>query len=136
MLKGKTVLITGASRGIGRSVAVLFAKNGADLFLNARNSDVLDKTCSEIQSSNEVNVTPLPFDVSSPEEVKKGFRQIFSTAKKLDVLVNNAGILRDALIGMVTPRMIHEVFGANVFGTIYCCQYASRLMTRRLSSDW
>lgn len=131
LLKGKIALITGASRGIGRAIAELFAENGADLVLNARNADVIERVCGDIRSAHHVRAIPLPFDVSDPEGVKGGFREIFKTMKTLDILVNNAGVLRDALIGMVTPQMVMETFGINVFGTLYCCQYAARMMAKQ-----
>ncbi|HAM51372.1 MAG TPA: 3-oxoacyl-ACP reductase [Nitrospiraceae bacterium] len=131
MLHGKVMIITGASRGIGKSIARLFAENGADVILNARDATSLKEACDEIRSSSDVRVVPLAFDVSDPEKVKSGFREIFQITKTLDILVNNAGILKDALLGMVTSQMIHEVFSINVFGTLYCCQYATRMMTKQ-----
>src|SRR5690606_9501517 len=58
------------------------------------------------------------------------FRALFQRTRRLDVLVCNAGVLDDALIGMVTEKQIHDVFGTNTFGVLYCAQYASRLMAR------
>jgi 3-oxoacyl-[acyl-carrier protein] reductase len=131
MLKGKIALITGASRGIGKCTGELFAKNGATVILNAKNAEALDKVAEEINSVCPGHAIPLPFDVSDPEEVKRGFREIFRLTKTVDILLNNAGVLRDALIGMVTPQVVKEVFGVNVFGTLYCCQYASRMMAKQ-----
>jgi 3-oxoacyl-[acyl-carrier protein] reductase len=131
MLKGKFALITGASRGIGKSIAELFAQNGANIILNAKNRDLLDKVCEENHSRYSVHAIPLPFDVANYDEVKNGFREVFKITKTLDILVNNAGILHDALIGMITPQAIQEVYSVNVFGTMYCSQYASRMMTKQ-----
>jgi short-subunit dehydrogenase len=65
MLKGKFALITGASRGIGKSIAELFAQNGANIILNAKNRDLLDKVCEENHSRYSVHAIPLPFDVAN-----------------------------------------------------------------------
>lgn len=131
MLTGKIALVTGASKGIGRAIAELFARNGARVILNGRNAETLQGVCAEIGAQ----AIPLVFDISNPEDVKSGFREIFKITKTLDVLVNNAGVLRDALIGMVTPHMVQETFGTNVFGTLYCCQYAARMMDRNTSGS-
>jgi 3-oxoacyl-[acyl-carrier protein] reductase len=69
-------------------------------------------------------------NVSDPESVKNAFQRIFREHRELHVLVANAGVLEDALIGMVTSDQIERVFSTNAFGVIYCSQYASRLMAR------
>ena len=69
-------------------------------------------------------------NVCDPESVKNAFQRIFREHRELHVLVANAGVLEDALIGMVTSDQIERVFSTNAFGVIYCCQYASRLMAR------
>ena len=73
---------------------------------------------------------PLLFDVADPEAVKAAFRELFAQTKVLDVLVNNAGILDDALIGMVTPAQVERTFASNSFSVLYCSQYAARMMQR------
>jgi 3-oxoacyl-[acyl-carrier protein] reductase len=133
MLKGKIALVTGGSRGIGKAVAELFALNGAKVIINGRDRDSLEKAREDIYSSCGGEAISVPFDVSKPEDVRDGFREIFKLTKSLDVLVNNAGVMSDALIGMVTTSMLEEVFCTNVFGTVYCCQYASRMMMRQKS---
>jgi 3-oxoacyl-[acyl-carrier protein] reductase len=70
-------------------------------------------------------------DVSDANSVKNAFQEIYSKYKGLDVLICNAGVIDSALIGMVTEEKIHRVFGINVNGVLYCCQYGSRLMARR-----
>src|SRR5574340_1058778 len=127
MLRGKIALVTGASRGIGRSVAELFASHGADVILNGRDEASLRSVGEEISASHKVKAMSLSFDVSNPDEVKRGFREIFKITRTLDILVNNAGVLAGSLIGVVTPAMLEKTFGVNVFGTIYCCQHASRM---------
>ena len=131
MLEGKTALITGSSKGIGRAIAETFAKNGARVFINARKKRSLDELLDQIKNKYNVEVHPIYFDVSDPVEVKNGFKEIFDITRTIDILVNNAGILRDALIGMVTSDFVQNVFSTNTYGVIYCSQYASRMMARQ-----
>ena len=133
LFQNKVVLITGASRGIGRKTAELFASHGAVVVVNGRNPDLLAKCCRELAEAHGAEVYPLVFDVSDPEEVKRGFRELFGITKRLDVLVNNAGVLDDALIGMVTNDQITRVFGVNTYSILYTSQYAARLMARNNS---
>ncbi len=88
-------------------------------------------------AADEVRITlpnaqlqPLVCDVADPASVRDAFQAIFKANKKLHVLVANAGVLDDALIGMVTPAQIDRTFGVNTSGVLFCAQYASRLMAR------
>ena len=131
LLEDKLILITGATKGIGLATAKKFVQEGAQVFINGRNQAVLDKISDELSALSKHKVSTLCFDVSDSEQVKSGFQLLFKRVKGLDILVNNAGILDDALIGMVTSKQVNSVYGANTFGTLYCSQYASRLMQRR-----
>lgn len=129
-LANKHVLITGASRGIGAACAKNFAAAGATLYLNGRDSDKLYALCAELSEEYGVSCHALPFDVSKADAVKQGFQQLFKLTKKLDVLVNNAGMLEWTVLGMVTPEQMEQSFTTNTFSVLYCSQYASRLMQR------
>lgn len=129
-LKNTHVLITGATRGIGAATAKKFATAGATLYLNGKNTEKLEKLCQQLTKEYSVECYPLPFDVSSATEVKQGFQRLFKLTKKLDVLVNNAGVLDDALIGMVSVQQVENTFATNAHSVIYCSQYAARLMQR------
>ena len=131
MLKGKTALITGASRGIGKVIAETFVKNGARVIINARKDSALDEFVNELTNQYRGEVLPVYFDVSDPKEVKNGFKELFNFSKTLDVLVNNAGIIEDGLFNMVKPETVENIFSTNTFGAIYCSQYASRLMIKK-----
>jgi Dehydrogenases with different specificities (related to short-chain alcohol dehydrogenases) len=130
LLSGKKVLITGASRGIGKAIAHLFAQQGAEIFLNGRNETVIAQLKDELVATYSATVHLVVFDVADAESVKQGFRTLFAITKSLDVLVNNAGILDDALIGMVSQAQIQQTFSANTFSVLYCSQYAARMMQR------
>lgn len=131
LLANKKVLITGAGSGIGAATARLFAAHGAELYLNARDELSLAEVVAQIQHDFPESICEvIAFDVSDPDEVKAGFQTLFKKAKSLDVLVNNAGILDDALIGMISAKQVERTFASNSFSVIYCSQYASRLMQR------
>lgn len=130
LLEGKHILITGASRGIGEAMAHLFASHGAILYLNSSKLEAVEVLAKKLMEEFGTQCHALAFDVGSSDEVKVGFQALFKLTKKLDVLVNNAGILDDALLGMVTTGQIQQTFSINTFSVIYCCQYASRLMQR------
>jgi 3-oxoacyl-[acyl-carrier protein] reductase len=131
ILDKKIVFITGAARGIGFASAKVFARAGATVLLGGRNLEKIEQAIDAIrQESPDAQLAPILCDVADEKNVKAAFRKIFSTYKRLDVLLANAGVLNDALIGMVTTEQIREVFGVNTFGVLYCSQYASRLMSR------
>lgn len=130
-LDGKVAFVTGAARGIGFATASVLAAAGAAVVLGGRNPESLAAAAERIRSGMpEARLLPLVCDVADEESVKHAFQSIFREFKRLDVLVANAGVLDDALIGMVTVKQIEKVFGANTFGVLYCAQYASRLMAR------
>ena len=130
LLAGKRVLITGATRGIGLAIAERFAAEGASLYLNGRDGPRVTQLAERLSREFGVACAPLLFDVADPEAVKAAFRELFAQTKVLDVLVNNAGILDDALIGMVTPAQIERTFACNSFSVLYCSQYAARMLQR------
>jgi len=131
LLANKVVLVTGATRGIGRATSRLCADQGAHVVLTGRSKDQLDGVQAEIATEVPSAVlSNLVMDVSSPESVRDAFQQLFKLTKRLDVLLSNAGVLDDALIGMVTPDQIKRVFEPNTYGVLFCAQYASRLMAR------
>ena len=130
-LQGKVALITGSTRGIGWACARLMAQQGAVVLLNGVSSrELLDGRVAELKAETGAEVDGLAFDVASPTAVRDAYAAIFKKYKRLDVLVNNAGILEDNLLGMITPENIARVFEVNVTGAILNMQYASRLMAR------
>ena len=134
-LESKVCLITGSSRGIGFEIASLFASQGAKVIICGRNEQkIKDAGISLKNKYGEYSTEYYSCDVSNASEVKGLFQKIFKLPeKRLDVMVCNAGILDDALIGMVSKNQIENVFSTNTFGILYCSQYASRLMGRNKS---
>lgn len=129
----KTALITGGSRGIGRACAIALAKNGYDIILNYANNDqAADEVLAEILSYN-VNAMKIKADVSNPDEVKSMFAETKKFSKTLDVLINNAGIVKDQFVMMLDHKTVNKCVCTNICGCIYCTQYAALRMYRNKS---
>lgn len=120
----KTVLVTGSSRGIGRACAKAYAKAGYHVFLNCVHSlDQLETLALEIEEIGGT-CTPVPGDVSNPDEVRRIFQVIERECNGIDVLVNNAGI---AWFGLLTDMSDTEwdiILGTNLSSVFYCCRAA------------
>ena len=128
LLDGKVCLITGASRGIGAATVRRFAEEGAIVYANARTPKNLDKTCAELSEMYKTTVKAVYFDVRDEAASKKTIVQIRKEAGNLDVLVNNAGVMKDALIGMISKDLMQDIFDTNVFGVMNMLQLASKVM--------
>jgi 3-oxoacyl-[acyl-carrier protein] reductase len=134
-LENKICVVTGASRGIGYAISGSFARAGATVVMAVRNPAQMDADLATRSNQGDGGFFPLQCDVTDPASVAGFFREVYKRFGRLDVLVANAGILEDALIGMVTPEQVNRVFAVNTFGVIYCSQYAARLMTRNKSGS-
>jgi 3-oxoacyl-[acyl-carrier protein] reductase len=131
LLSGKTILVTGARRGIGLACAAAMARHGASVVMNARTSDGLEAACADLAGKHGVTCYPAPFDVRDAQQVKAGLIAATKHTSTLDAIVNNAGILRDALFAMSSPSLVEEVFATNFYGVFHCAQIASRIMARQ-----
>ena len=136
LLTDKVCLITGASSGIGLAIAKLFALNGAVVYVNSSKEDKVDWAVSIIreESKNE-RVFALSFDINDYETVSDGIRKVYSLHKKIDVLVNNAGIAPSGLTGFTDPKVIESTFNTNVLSLINITQLAVKLMLRKGSGS-
>lgn len=136
LLEGKVSFITGAAKGIGKAEVEAFAAAGAKIFANDIHVDELNATVSAVNEQfGAGTVTAVPFDVANLEDCKAAVRLIHQTEKRLDVLVNNAGLMKDALIGTITPDLIETIYGANVFGSMHLLQLCAKLMMRQRSGS-
>ena len=136
MLKGKIAFITGSTRGIGWAIARTFASHGASVILNGvSNQERMDACAAQIRDEYGTECIGLLADVSDPASVKASYVEIFKRFKRLDIMVNNAGVLQDALIGMIPDAVIRETLQINTLGPIYHLQEAARLMSRRNSGS-
>ncbi|MCR8660524.1 SDR family NAD(P)-dependent oxidoreductase [Paenibacillus endoradicis] len=131
MLTNKKIFITGSTRGIGRETAIVCAAHGATLILHGRDMVTLEKLKEEIISQYGVTVHILAYDVRDTSEIKNAFVWIKKNVGRLDVLVNNAGVLDDALLGMINEGQMSNTFAINIEAVIYHMQFASRLMAKQ-----
>lgn len=129
-LEGRVALVTGATRGIGRAIACVLARHGAEVYVNGRQAADTERAAFEL-GEERGRVVALPFDVGDAKAVKGGFETLFKRSGGLDVLVNSAGILRSALISLTSDALLDEVMRINFTGTFLCCRAAVRLMSRR-----
>jgi 3-oxoacyl-[acyl-carrier protein] reductase len=128
---GKVALITGSSRGIGWATAQHMAQRGATVLLNSRaTEDELESLCAQLRESFDGEHTPAAFDVADPSAVSAGVRTIFARHRRLDVLVNNAGVLDDALLGMIDGEGAARTFAINAIGVLNTMQATARLLAR------
>jgi 3-oxoacyl-[acyl-carrier protein] reductase len=131
LLKNRVALVTGAGRGIGLAIVGLFAQHGANVIMAGRNLHGLESARQSLLEANPTaNISSLLCDVSDDGSVRDAFQAVFKEFRRLDVLVSNAGVLDDALIGMVSANQVRRVFETNAYGVLYCAQYAARLMAR------
>jgi 3-oxoacyl-[acyl-carrier protein] reductase len=136
MLDGKVAFITGSTRGIGWATARTFAAQGASLILNGVTAqERVDARVADIVKEFGVPCIGFLCDVSNPACVRNCYAEIFKKFKRLDVLVNNAGIVQDALLGMIPEASIRRQIEVNTMGSIFNLQEASRLMVRNRSGS-
>ena len=124
LLKGRTILITGATKGIGKATAQLFAENGANLILLGRDGESLNSVKDQISENSEVNILTFAVDLTSLDAIKNIFTELKKNRIFLDGLVNNAGIMKDAALMMVKPAAVEETFSTNVFAGFILCLLA------------
>lgn len=127
---GKTVLITGASSGIGREVARAFAQKGARLILAARNKQNLERVQQELSGPNYV-VDIVPLDVSSRTAVQKAFARLEKKGKHIDILVNNAAVGLFETIANTEEKDLQQMMGTNFYGPWHCIQAVLPQMRHR-----
>jgi len=127
-LKRKKALVTGASRGIGRGIALALAKQGADVAINYHsNAEEANKIVGEIKALGR-DCFAVQADVANKESVTKMFEEVNTKWGKLDILVNNAGILRMASFEEIKEEDWDQVLDTNLKGQVLCAQGAVKLM--------
>jgi 3-oxoacyl-[acyl-carrier protein] reductase len=126
-LNGKVALVTGASRGIGRAVALKLAGEGADVVVTATSLERAQKTADEITAMGG-KALAVKVDVSSTSDVEELFAKTAEVFGKLDILVNNAGITRDGLLMRMKDADWDAVIDTNLKGAFVCTREAIKLM--------
>ncbi|MBU4252805.1 MAG: 3-oxoacyl-[acyl-carrier-protein] reductase [Candidatus Omnitrophica bacterium] len=131
-LEGKVALITGGARGIGRAIALTFAREGADIVVADVNLEIAQKTASEIESLGR-KALALEMDVTNYDLVEAGINKILDKMGKVDILVNNAGITKDNLLLRMSQADWDAVINVNLKGTFNCIKAVSRPMVKQRS---
>ncbi len=131
LLEEKTAVITGCLQGIGRATLDLFAENGADVFACCQTeTDEFSKHIVFLQEQFGIEIIPIYFDFSDENTIKKAARDIQQRKKRIDVLVNIAGMSKDALFEMVTMEQLRKIFDINFFSQIMFTQYIVKIMMK------
>lgn len=132
ILKNKNAIITGCIQGIGKSTLEEFAKNGANIWACALEyNEDFEAYCQKLSDENNIWVKPVYFNLLNQDEIKVGLKKIASDKLPIDILVNIAGMTKDAITHMVTMDQIKLIFEINFFSQIYLTQYVTKLMIRQ-----
>jgi len=130
-LEGKVALVTGAAHGIGRGIALAFAREGADVGVNdLRLDDRLEGVASEITGLGR-RVWPLPADVADDAAVEAMVRALLAEAGRIDVLVANAGVAERAALHEMSPAQWDRMIAIHLRGTFLCTRYVLPAMLER-----
>lgn len=130
MLDNKVIVVTGAGRGIGRVIAEQVAQDGAVVYINDLQLGDMEEWAADCSSRNNTKVVPVAFDVTDSSALKAGLMSVYKAEGRLDCVVNNAAIIANQKLGMVTKPLLEKMFSVNVFAVIDMIQLASRLMAR------
>lgn len=130
LLEKKVCLITGAGRGIGRVIAEQFVKDGAIVYANDLLEGDMDAWANDCATRNDTKVIPICFDVTDSAALKAGLMSVYKLEGRIDCVVNNAAIIANQKLGMVTKPLLEKMYAVNVFAVIDMIQIASRLMAR------
>ncbi len=132
--KGKTVVITGASSGIGEALAHEMASRGANLVLGARQFVTLCNIAQNLEKKYGIKAVAVQCDVSKEEDCKVLVHQAISTFKGIDVLINNAGISMRALFKDLDLVVLKNLMDVNFWGTVYCTKYSMEAILKSKGS--
>lgn len=120
-LKGKTAIITGGSRGLGKAIALTLANEGVNIGITGRNEESLQKVCSEIEKMG-VKTAYSVFDIGNETEVQKGINNLINDLGEVNILINNAGIGNFGKLDEMPSSTWEQVIQTNLFGVYYASQ--------------
>jgi 3-oxoacyl-[acyl-carrier protein] reductase len=130
-LAGRMAVVTGAARGIGFAMAEIFAAHGANLIINARSDESrLAVLSHQLAERFSITCDFVTGDMSDPSTADALAKKAFACARRLDIFVNNAGILQDGLIGMIPSSDVDHVIDVNLKSVLHGTQAAARVMRR------
>ena len=131
LLEGQTAIVTGASRGIGKAIAIFLAKEGAEVIINYSSS--LENAINVVSEINSLGgkAYPLQADISNENSVDELIKTVLEKNNKIDVLINNAGITKDGLLMRMKTDDWQQVLDLNLNGVFYCTRAVSRQMLKQ-----
>lgn len=131
MLQDKVAVVTGASRGIGRAIALELAGKGADVVVNyANNTEKAEEVVREIEEMGRKSVS-IRADIRNGKQMKDMVKEVVQTFGKVDILVNNAGVTKDNLIMRMKEEDFDDVIDTNLKGVFNCTKAVSRQMMKQ-----
>src|SRR5690625_2479352 len=133
MLKGKNAIVTGASRGIGRAIAIELANQGANVCINYAGNETKANEVVEELKQKGVKAFSVKADVSDEKDVKNLMKETLKEFGTIDILVNNAGITKDNLLMRMKESDFDDVVDNNLKGTFLCIKAVSRTMMKQRS---
>lgn len=131
---GKTVLITGCNRGIGLAFLDAFAAAGATVLACVRTKDeAFTSHCKEISGKTGSEIVIFTADLSSEDSIKAFVSELYKSKRKVDILINNAGVVTKGILQMTSIQSVKDVFQINFFAQVQITQGVSKLMMRQKS---
>ena len=130
VLEGKLAIVTGGARGIGKEIAMLFAKQGANIAICDVNLEEAEKTAKEIQDSGRESLA-FKVDVTDQSQIQDMVDKILDKFNKIDILINNAGITKDNLLLRMSEEEWDKVIAVNLKGTFLCTKIVSKVMLKQ-----
>jgi len=131
-LKDQTVIITGASSGLGKGIASVFAKSNANIVMAARNPEKLKSAAEDLKKFG-TNILALPTDVGNADQVEDLIHKAVDTFGSVDVLINNAGIDFPGPITELTTKQWDQIISVNLSGVFYACKAVIPIMMKQAS---
>jgi 3-oxoacyl-[acyl-carrier protein] reductase len=129
--KGQTVIVTGGTRGIGKSIVESFLKAGARVIVTYTSNEAAAAQFEQDNNEFAENIDIQKLDVAKYEEVEKFFQHIDMKYEGFEVLVNNAGIRKDSVLAMMKESDWHDVMNVNLTGIFYMCKFAVKILMRK-----
>ncbi len=126
-LDGKAAIVTGASRGLGRAMALGLAEASADVAVVARNKELLDVVAAEIAGLGR-RALVVPADLTNLDEINAMVQRVKDEFGRIDILINNAGLINRAPAEEYTPEMWDEIMAINIRGAFFCAQAVAKVM--------
>lgn len=136
LLENKNIILTGSNRGIGKAMLDVFAENGANIWACTRkNTDEFEQYRKKLSEKEKVDIRIVECELTDVDDIKRAVKEIMTSKLKVDGLVNNAGIIYNALFPMSQLERVKEQFEVNFFAPYLLTQYVIKLMLKNKSGS-